>query len=63
MLEEARIMSLVPLNEGVDFSKLAEHLGQLGERDLIGAVGESFGGLGMSLDEDAIAACGDSGPG
>lgn len=55
-------MSLALLDEGVDFAELDENLGKFGKGHLVGAVGEGFGGLGVSFHEDTVAACGDSSP-
>ena len=59
---KTRDISLPLLNESVDFAELAEHLGEFGERNLIGTVGERFGGLGMSFHEHAITTRGDGSP-
>ena len=51
------------MDELMDLGELLKEGFQVVERDLVGAVGEGFGRVGVGLDEDAVAACGDGGAG
>ena len=46
-------------NEGMNLFELEEELGQLIERDLIGAVGKRLARVFVSFDENTVAASGD----
>ncbi len=51
------------MDELMNLGELLKEGFQLVEGNLVGAVGEGFGGVGVGLDEDSVAAGGDSGAG
>ena len=56
-------MSIPPADEGGEFFESREELGELCERERVGAVGEGFGGIVVCFEKDAVNACGYGGAG